>query len=245
MVELKNIDYAIGGNQILQDVSLTVGGKETLAILGASGSGKSTILKVILGLAKPDRGEVMIQGQDISLVTYSELVDIRKKIGIVFQDGALFDSITVGENVGYYFMEHKNLSHEEVEPLVLEMLDTVGLKHTLDMMPDELSGGMRRRVAIARALIYKPSLILYDEPTTGLDPVAKDSILELIDKLKEEHNVASVIVTHDLDDAYQAADRFVVIRNGQVVWGGTRRQFAAQRDKMIAKYFCAPYKAVC
>jgi phospholipid/cholesterol/gamma-HCH transport system ATP-binding protein len=244
MVELKNIDYSIGRNQILRDVSLTVSGKETLAILGASGSGKSTILRIILGLAQPDQGQVLINGQDINQLNYTELVDIRKKLGIVFQDGALFDSITVGENVGYYFTEHEQLTHEEVEPQVMEMLTTVGLKHTLDMTPDELSGGMRRRVAIARALIYKPELILYDEPTTGLDPVAKDSILGLIDKLKTEHHVASIIVTHDMEDAAKAADRFVVIQEGRLVWSGSKRQFITQQNKMIAKYFHATDKIV-
>lgn len=236
MVELQSVDYAIAGNPILRDVSLAVRERETLAILGASGSGKSTILRVMLGLARPDAGRVLVAGQELVRLAYAELVEVRKKIGIVFQDGALFDSLTVGENVGYYFMEHGRRTHEQVAPQVREMLATVGLEHTVDMMPDELSGGMRRRVAIARALIYRPSLILYDEPTTGLDPVARESILELINQLKREHHVTSVLVTHSLNDAAQVADRFVVIRAGRVVWTGSRRQMLAQEKRLLAFY---------
>ncbi len=236
MVEMQSVDYAIAGNPILRDVSLAVRERETLAILGASGSGKSTILRVMLGLARPDAGRVLVAGQELARLAYAELVEVRKKIGIVFQDGALFDSLTVGENVGYYFMEHGRRTHEQVAPQVREMLATVGLEHTVDMMPDELSGGMRRRVAIARALIYRPSLILYDEPTTGLDPVARESILELINQLKREHHVTSVLVTHSLNDAAQVADRFVVIRAGRVVWTGSRRQMLAQEKRLLAFY---------
>lgn len=236
MVELQAVNYAIAGNPILRDLSLSVAERETLAILGASGSGKSTILRVILGLAQPDAGRVLVAGKDLGRLAYEELVEVRKRIGIVFQDGALFDSLTVGENVGYYFMEHGRRTHEQVAPQVREMLRTVGLEHTLDMMPDELSGGMRRRVAIARALIYRPGLILYDEPTTGLDPVARDSILELINRLKHEHHVTSVLVTHSLTDAAKVADRFVVIRAGRAVWAGSRKQFLAQQNRLLALY---------
>jgi phospholipid/cholesterol/gamma-HCH transport system ATP-binding protein len=236
MVELQSVDYAIAGNPILRGVSLAVADRETLAILGASGSGKSTILRVILGLAEPHAGRVFVAGKELSRLAYAELVEVRKKIGIVFQDGALFDSLTVGENVGYFFMEHGRRTHEQVAPQVREMLRTVGLEHTVDMMPDELSGGMRRRVAIARALIYRPALILYDEPTTGLDPVARDSILELVNRLKHEHHVTSVLVTHNLADAAKVADRFVVIRAGSVAWTGSRKQFLAQQNRLIAYY---------
>ncbi|MCD4813412.1 ATP-binding cassette domain-containing protein [bacterium] len=242
MVALQAVDFSIGGKQILKDINLTVGERETLAVLGASGSGKSTILRVILGLAVPDSGKVLIDGQDINQVSYLELVDIRKKFGMVFQEGALFDSLTVGENVGYYYMEHEKMTHAQVGPRVQEMLDTVGLSHTINMLPEELSGGMRRRVAIARALIYRPELILYDEPTTGLDPVARESILNLINQLKHDHNVASVIVTHNMEDAAKAADNFVVIRAGELVWKGSRRQFLSRQKKMIVDYFGDPGK---
>lgn len=237
MVELQEVDYSLQGKPILRRVSLTVARQETLAILGASGSGKSTILRIMLGLARPDRGRVLVHRQDLQQLTYAELVEIRKNMGIVFQEGALFDSLTVGENVGYYYMEHENLSSDEVEPRVREMLAMVGLEHTLDMMPDELSGGMRRRVAIARALIYQPSLILYDEPTTGLDPVATESILELINRLKQNRQVASVLVTHQWEDAARVADRFVVIQSGAVAWHGDRKAFLRRRSRIVEDYF--------
>jgi phospholipid/cholesterol/gamma-HCH transport system ATP-binding protein len=239
MLELRHVDLALGGRPILTDVGFSVGEQETLAVLGASGSGKSTILKVILGLLRPDRGQVLVRGRDLAQVSYRELVAMRRRMGIVFQEGALFDSLTVGENVGYYFMEHEGLSHAQVEARVLEMLETVGLRHTVDMMPDELSGGMRRRVAIARALLYRPDLILYDEPTTGLDPVAAGSILELINRLKREHRVTSVVVTHDLDDAAEVADRMGVVQAGRLAWSGSRRQFLAQRARLLKDYYSA------
>jgi len=237
MLELHHVNYSIGGKPILQDVSLAVNEQETLAILGASGSGKSTILRVILGLAAPDSGQVLVRGTDLAEISYRELSETRKRMGIVFQEGALFDSLTVGENVGYYYLEHTRQTHAEVEPRVRAMLETVGLSHTLDMMPEELSGGMRRRVAIARALLYQPELILYDEPTTGLDPVASGSIVELINRLKREHRVTSVLVTHDLEDAAAVADRFVVIRAGRVAWSGSKREFTDNRERMISSFY--------
>ncbi len=237
MLELAHVDLALGGRPILTDVGFRVDEHETLAVLGASGSGKSTLLKVILGLLLPDRGQVRVRGRDLAQVSYPELVALRKRMGIVFQEGALFDSLTVGENVGYYFMEHEGLSHAEVAPRVLEMLETVGLRHTVDLMPEELSGGMRRRVAIARALLYRPELILYDEPTTGLDPVAAASIRELVNRLKREHRVTSVVVTHDLDDAAEVADRMVIIRAGRVAWSGSRRQFLNQRERLLEEHY--------
>jgi phospholipid/cholesterol/gamma-HCH transport system ATP-binding protein len=237
MLALEHVEYTIGGKAILRDVSLNAPAKQTLAILGASGSGKSTILRVILGLAQPDRGAVRIGDKDITQIAYAELVEIRKRMGIVFQEGALFDSLTVGENVGYYFLEHERQTHSQVADRVLAMLAEVGLEHTVDMMPEQLSGGMRRRVAIARALIYQPDIILYDEPTTGLDPVAGASILELINRLKAEHQVTSVIVTHDLEDAAQVADNFVVIRQGEVAWQGSKKQFVAKQPQVVKTFY--------
>jgi phospholipid/cholesterol/gamma-HCH transport system ATP-binding protein len=235
IVETRQVNYSVDGRQILHDLNFYLRDQETLAILGSSGTGKSTLLKLILGLYRPDSGEVLIEGRDINALSYEELVEVRKKLGIVFQEGALFDSLTIGENVGYYLMEHR-----EVEPLVLEMLETVGLGHTIDMTPDQLSGGMRRRVAIARALIYNPSLILYDEPTNGLDPVATDNILRLINQLKHHRKVASVIVTHDFNDAARVADHFVIIQHGRIAWRGSRHDFLANRKRMLCEFFQTP-----
>jgi phospholipid/cholesterol/gamma-HCH transport system ATP-binding protein len=237
MIDLRNVDYTVGGRAILKEVSLSVKEQETLAILGASGSGKSTILRLILGLIQPEKGEVWLFERELSRLPYQELVEIRKNMGIVFQEGALFDSLTVGENVGYYYLEHTSQTHADVAPKVQAMLETVGLGHTIDLMPEQLSGGMRRRVAIARALIYQPKLILYDEPTTGLDPVASRSITDLINQLKIEHKVASVIVTHDMEDALAVADRFIVIQAGRVAWTGTRRQFAKEQSRLVEQFY--------
>jgi phospholipid/cholesterol/gamma-HCH transport system ATP-binding protein len=237
MIRLQNVTYAVAGQEILRGIDLEVKRNETVVILGASGSGKSTILRLILGLIEPTLGSIQVLGQDLGTLNYTALVQLRKKMGIVFQEGALFDSLTVGENVGYFFMEHDRQSHAQVEPRVMEMLATVGLAHTIDYWPEQLSGGMRRRIGIARALIYRPELILYDEPTTGLDPVASDSILDLIQKLKREHRVTSIVVTHDLEVAAQIADRLLVIRNGSVVWSGTKRSFVAQQKKIVSLYY--------
>lgn len=237
MLELRHVYYSIEGRPILRDVSLSVGEQETLAVLGASGSGKSTILKIILGLARPDKGQVLVQGTDLTQISYAELVRLRARMGIVFQEGALFDSLTVGENVGYYLMEQEQMTPAEVEPRVRSMLELVGLGNAIDMMPEELSGGMKRRVAIARALVYQPRLILYDEPTTGLDPAAVESIVELINRLKWERQVTSVMVTHDLEDAAAVADYFAVIRNGEVVWRNNREGFLAHRDKAVEAFY--------
>jgi phospholipid/cholesterol/gamma-HCH transport system ATP-binding protein len=240
MVELESVDYSIQDIPILRDIRLQVRAQETVAVLGASGSGKSTILRMILGLIRPDRGRVRVLDRDLETLTYAQLTEVRKHLGIVFQEGALFDSLTVGENVGYYFLEHERLSHQAVERRVRDMLSLVGLEHTMDMMPDELSGGMRRRVAIARAVIYEPSLLLYDEPTTGLDPVATDSILTLIDRLKKERRVASIVVTHQWEDAARVADRFVVIAAGRVAWQGSRSAFLRSRRRIVEDFFRAP-----
>jgi len=236
-LEFSHVDFSIGGRLIVRDVSLAMETQQTLAILGASGSGKSTILRLIMGLIRPDRGQVKVLGQDITRMAYRDLVQLRRRMGIVFQGGALFDSLTVGENVGYYLMEQQHMSHAQAEPRIRAMLNLVGLEDTMDMMPEELSGGMRRRVAIARTMIYQPQLILYDEPTTGLDPIASNVILDLINRLKRENKVTSVVVTHDLDDAAALGDCFVVIREGSVAWSAGRRQFLSRQSEVVQAYY--------
>lgn len=236
MIEFKNVSFAYGASKILRDVSFQVEEKQTLVILGGSGSGKTTILRLLLGLIEADRGEILVDGEDITRASHSRMVEIRKKMGMVFQDGALFDSLTVGENVGYFLLEHGEGTFASIEKRIKEMLSLVGLEKTLDMMPSELSGGMRRRVATARSLIYRPEVMLYDEPTTGLDPATCENICELINDVKKL-GVSSVFVTHNLKDAFEVGDRFLLLGEGEVIWQGTAKELKAKPDNFLERFF--------
>lgn len=210
MIEFRNVSKSFDEEVVLRDVSFRIGRGETKIILGESGSGKSTILKLILGLIRPDSGQILIGGRDITPLSERELVFVRRDIGMVFQEGALFDSLSVRENVGYRFFEEGRMSEEEIERAVLELLGFVGLEEAIDKMPAELSGGMKRRVGIARALAGTPKIILYDEPTAGLDPITKRSIVELMIKLRDMEGVTSVFVTHDLHAASIVATEYAL-----------------------------------
>jgi phospholipid/cholesterol/gamma-HCH transport system ATP-binding protein len=201
MIEFRNVTKAFDDEVVLKNISFKVQRGETLIILGESGSGKSTVLKLILGLIKPDSGKIIIEGRDITGMTERELVKIRSNIGMVFQEGALFDSLPVKDNVGYRLYEAGAQEESVVDTEVLENLGFVGLEESVDKMPAELSGGMKRRVGIARALVGSPEIILYDEPTAGLDPITKRTIVELMIKLRDMEGVTSVFVTHDLHAA--------------------------------------------
>ncbi len=201
MIEFRNVYKSFDDEDVLKDISFTINRRETKIILGESGSGKSTILKLILGLIRPDSGTILIEGRDITQLTERELVLIRRDIGMVFQEGALFDSLSVRENVGYRLSEEGRMLESEIDAAVLQLLGFVGLEEAIDKMPDELSGGMKRRVGIARALVGTPKVVLYDEPTAGLDPITKRTIVELMIKLRDLEGVTSVFVTHDLHAA--------------------------------------------
>jgi phospholipid/cholesterol/gamma-HCH transport system ATP-binding protein len=201
MIEFRGVHKSFDDEVVLNDVSFKIARGETKIILGESGSGKSTILKLILGLIRPDSGQILIQGQDITRMMERELVSIRREIGMVFQEGALFDSLSVRENVGYRLSEEGRMDETEIELDVLQLLGFVGLEDAIDKMPAELSGGMKRRVGIARALVGTPKIVLYDEPTAGLDPITKRTIVELMIKLRDMEGVTSVFVTHDLQAA--------------------------------------------
>lgn len=222
MIRLENITYGYDSTPVLRNVSFNIGPGESRIIMGPSGSGKSTILRLILGLDCPWTGEIHISGKNICGMRQKYLQELRKRIGMVFQDGALFDSMTIGENVGYYLFEHTTKSEEEIEEEVRRMLQFVDLDPgIMDRLPEELSGGMRRRVAIARALIStNPRIMLFDEPTTGLDPRSSENVLDLINKLQEVKKISVVIVTHQIADALKLADKFVVIKDGIVVFDG-------------------------
>ena len=200
---------------ILQGVSFDLAPGTTKVILGGSGSGKTTILRLILGLLKPDAGSIHVDGADVGHMVEEDLRPVRLKLGMVFQEGALFDSLTVGENVGYRLVEDGNVSEADIEARVREMLGFVGLETFYGRMPSELSGGQRRRVAFARALVARPQIMLYDEPTTGLDPITSTTITDLIVKVRDLDGVTSILVTHQLRDAFNVARTFMARENGQ------------------------------
>ncbi len=214
MIEFRAVDKSFNDETVLRQVSFRIGPGETKIIVGASGSGKSTILKLILGLIRPDSGQILIEGRDITALAEEEMVSVRRKIGMVFQEGALFDSLSVRENVGYRFFEEGAMEEGEIEREVLRLLGFVGLEEAIDKMPAELSGGMKRRVGIARALAGSPRVVLYDEPTAGLDPITKRTIVELMIQLRDLEGVTSIFVTHDLQAATTIAGECATIDDG-------------------------------
>ena len=221
MIEIKEVSKSFGEHRVLDNISLTINTGETKVIIGRSGCGKSVLLKHIVGILKPDKGNVFIDGYNITRLNDRDMKPILMKIGMVFQGGALFDSLTVGENVGFGPIEHFKLSMKEVLMRVEEALSMVELSGIGNLMPSELSGGMKKRVAIARALCIKPEVILYDEPTTGVDPITADAINELIRSLHDKLKVTSIVVTHDMKSAYKVADRIAMLYNGKIIAEGT------------------------
>jgi phospholipid/cholesterol/gamma-HCH transport system ATP-binding protein len=245
MIEFRNVDFSIRGRQILSHISFVVPRRQTRVILGPSGSGKSTILRLLMGLWEPDSGSIFVNGEDITQAEPERLREIRKGIGIVFQQGALFDSMTVGENIGYTLLEDKH-PEEEIEDAVAKYLAQVGLDPAIrDRMPEELSGGMQRRVAIARALAARnPEILLYDEPTTGLDPQSAERITDLILHLRDAMGKTSIMVTHDIADAFKVGDRITVLNQGRTVFEGTPAELNEAKDTFIEEFLEPFRKAV-
>jgi ABC-type transport system involved in resistance to organic solvents, ATPase component len=236
MIDLKNISLSLTGRLILNDISLHIEKSSTSVILGSSGAGKSTILKIILGLLRPDYGQVIIDGIDISGKKENDILNIRRKMGIVFQGNALFDSLTVEENTAFFLKEKDYISQSEIKNKVEEVLSFVNLSGTENLYTDQLSGGMKKRLAIARALALDPQIFLFDEPTTGLDPINSKAVLSLIQKLKER-GVTSVIVTHILNDAIAIGDVLTVIDEGSVIENGSISQILKSDSKFIKEFF--------
>jgi len=219
MIEFRNVTKSFEDEVVLTNVSFRIRRGETKIIMGVSGSGKSTILKLMLGLIRPDSGQIIFEEKDITLLTEQELGDVRKRIGMVFQEGALFDSLDVRENVGYRLYEDGHLPDAEIEQVVLRLLSFVGLEEAIDKMPAELSGGMKRRVGLARALVGTPRVVLYDEPTAGLDPITKRTIVDLMIKLRDVEGVTTVFVTHDLQAAAVVASEYAeTASDGRIVF---------------------------
>lgn len=237
-IRMTQLSYSVGGRQILDRFDLFLEPGVNRTILGKSGAGKTTILKLLLGLIPPDSGSVAIDGVEIGCLGESELIRLRKKIAIVFQGGALFDSMTVGENVGYRLFEEGDLSEAEIERVVLEKLGFVGLEETINLYPAELSGGMKKRVAIARALAADPEYVFFDEPTTGLDPIGVYNIRHLMLRLQAEGKT-TLMVTHELDTAFTVSQRFSFLHDARLIFEGTEAELRRAELPEIAE-FLAP-----
>jgi len=254
-----DVHLAFGDNHVLRGISFKLPFGETKALFGVAGSGKSTILKLALGLLRPDSGRITVLGNEVTEMREGDLFPLRGHLGMVFQESALFDSLTVRENVAYRLMEERGVYDDSIDVRVRESLRFVELEHTVDMFPSELSGGMRRRVAIARAIISQPELLLYDSPTGGLDPVTSNTIVELIMKQRDVYRTSSLLVTHRLQDAFTLATHefdprtnqvrslprgqycdvpmsFLILRDGKVIFDGDVRQLAHSKDEYIREY---------
>src|SRR5438874_10491040 len=236
LIELRKISKRFGSNVVLGDVTLNIEKGSSLVIIGASGTGKSVLLKHIVGLLRPDRGEVWFDGQRIDILSERKLMLVRQRFGFLFQMGALFDSLTVADNVGFPLVEHTQKSPEEIAGIVKQKLAMVGLPDVGQKMPMELSGGMRKRVALARAIAMDPDVILYDEPTTGLDPIRADVINELILKLQRELCVTSIVVTHDMQSAFKVADRIVMLHEGHIIFDGTSDEIQKTDNDVVKRF---------
>ncbi len=259
IIVFDNVSLEFDEKPLLKGISFHLARGETKAIFGVAGSGKSTILKLVLGLIKPDAGDIQVLGKDVTQMKEEELFELRGKIGMVFQESALFDSMTVRENVAFRLMEEHDVPEEEIDRRVREALSFVELERTVDMFPSELSGGMRRRVAIARAIITQPEILLYDSPTGGLDPVTSTTIIELVVKQRDVYKTSSLLVTHRLQDAFVMAshyfDRkqnkmlplppgargevpmtFLILHDGKIIFDGDAQELARSKDEYIREY---------
>jgi phospholipid/cholesterol/gamma-HCH transport system ATP-binding protein len=236
LIEVRDLHQRIGAQEILRGLTIDVHRGETLVLLGRSGGGKSVFLRHLIGLMKPISGEILVEGVDIVPFGERQLEAIRRKIGMVFQDGALFDGMSVAGNVGFPLRERGERDEAVIRRKVSETLATVNLAGSEDKMPNNLSGGMRKRVALARAIVSPPDVILYDEPTAGLDPIVADSINKLIRRLQRQLHATSIVVTHDMASCHHIADRVALLHEGKVYFYGTMEELRASRDPVIADF---------
>lgn len=237
VAEIEHLKKSFGKNDVLKDINLKIGQGENLVVLGKSGSGKSVLIKCLVGLIEPDEGNIVLLDRKVTELKSEELNELRKKVGFLFQSAALYDSMTVRENLEFPLRVLKLKSEEERDSLVVEALRNVGLEEAIDKMPSELSGGMRKRVGLARTLILKPEIMLYDEPTTGLDPITSREISKLILEVQKKYNTASIIITHDIECARITANRMVIIKDGVPFAEGTFKELSESQDEWVSSFF--------
>jgi phospholipid/cholesterol/gamma-HCH transport system ATP-binding protein len=236
MIQLTDLYKSFGNKPVLKGLDLEVEKGESRVIIGGSGSGKSVILKHIIGLLKPDQGKVFIGGVDLTELRENDLYEVRKKFGMLFQMAALFDSMSVWENVGFALRRNRKLRLADIKEIAVEKLKMVGLPGVEDLMPSELSGGMRKRVGLARAIAHEPEILLYDEPTTGLDPITADAINDLIVAMRERLSVTSVAITHDMSSAYKIAGRISMLFDGRIIETGTPEQIRNSPNPVVKQF---------
>jgi phospholipid/cholesterol/gamma-HCH transport system ATP-binding protein len=236
MIEIQDVHKSFGDNHVLRGVNLQVPEGATTVIIGASGSGKSVLVKHMIGLFRPDDGKVIVEGEDTTLLSERDLERVREKFGMVFQGAALFDSMTVGENVSFPLREHRGLKEREIDDIVAQKLSLLSLEGTEGLYPAELSGGMRKRVGLARAIVLDPRIILYDEPTTGLDPITANSVDEMIIEAKEKLGVTSVVITHDIASSFRVGDYVAMIHGGVIVDHGSPAKLRRSSHPYVRKF---------
>lgn len=236
IIQLINVHKSFGRQKVLDGLSLAVPRGRTTVIIGRSGGGKSVILKHMIGLIKPDQGQVMVDGQDIAPMDDRDLNQVRRRFGMLFQDAALFDSMNVGDNVAFPLREHTKLDQRGIKQAVAAKLALVGLSGSEEKMPNQLSGGMRKRVGLARAIALEPEIILYDEPTTGLDPLLTDAINRLIKDTQERLGITAVVISHDLAGAYQIAHNIAMLHQGRIIASGTPDEIRASQDPVVQQF---------
>ncbi|HEX4264951.1 MAG TPA: ABC transporter ATP-binding protein [Verrucomicrobiae bacterium] len=236
MIEVRNLEKSFGPQKVLDGVSLKIETGESVVIIGRSGGGKSVLLKHIVGLLQSDSGDVLIDGENIEPMNERELIRVRSKFGMLFQGAALFDSMTVAENIGFAFRHKKEMSPEQIRCKVAEALEVVELSGIENKKPSELSGGMRKRVGLARAIVYQPQIVLYDEPTTGLDPIVSDTIDHLILRVRDRYKVTSVVVTHDMRSARRVGQRILMLHNKKIYATGTPDEIFNSSDPIVRQF---------
>jgi len=236
LIEVNDIHKSFATNHVLRGLNLAVRPGESMVVIGGSGTGKSVLIKCIIGILNPDRGNIFVAGQDIGSLKEKDLYQLRKKFGMLFQAGALFDSMKVWENVGFGLLQHTTLSKKEVKKRAIEKLNLLGLHQIEDLMPSELSGGMRKRVSLARAIAMEPEILLYDEPTTGLDPIRADTINALIVEMRKKIKVTSITITHDMVSAYKVGDRIAMLYQGKIIEVGTPDEIKNSSSAIVQQF---------